>query len=306
MKYINIRYILIGIFMGLILLMVFVRSLPDGRTLTIVFCDVGQGDSAYLRFPDGRDMLIDGGPDGSVLQCLGKYKPFWNRHIDILLLTHPDADHFVGFTDVAKRYSIGMFLRTSVYNTTPEYGMFHSVISDKHIPLQYLTAGDRIQIGQVMLSWIWPTKTYLETIKQMITVAEFQGVQTEGLYNRNSTSQVIHLRYGTFDALFTGDADIEVESNYIGIPLTSDNIEILKVPHHGSKTGMSDQFLEWLHPETAIISVGRKNWYMHPSPITLEQLEKNNSHVFRTDIHKHIVVVTDGIQTTIKPSRKIN
>jgi competence protein ComEC len=284
-------------------LFMFFRTLPDRETLSIIFCDVGQGDGIYLRFPDGNDMLIDGGPDGSVLECLGKFKPFWDRSISVLLLTHPDLDHFGGLHEVLKRYSIGVFFSTSINVDTPEYKTFSSIVSEKKIKVKTLTRGDSIHVSQVALSWVWPTYTYLQEVERFMQDAQLTGSISRDEFNRNNSSQIIHLRYHSFDAFFTGDADIEVESNYIGLPLSPDGIEILKVPHHGSKTGMSQAFLEWLNPKAAIISNGKKNRYGHPAKETLILLETNSVPIYRTDQNHHIQVITNGKTYSIKTER---
>ena len=95
----RVGYVISGIVTGLILLFSFIATLPDGK-LHIVFCDIGQGDAAYVRFPDGRDMLIDGGPNDKVLNCLGKHMPFWDRRINLVVLTHPQKDHMQGLNPV--------------------------------------------------------------------------------------------------------------------------------------------------------------------------------------------------------------
>lgn len=110
----------------------------------------------------------------------------------------------------------------------------------------------------------------------------------------NDICQVVSLRYGTFDVLFTGDADTRVEPNYEGQTITPDGIEILKVPHHGSKTGMDEAFLSWVHPKIAVISVGRKNSYGHPTQEILNLLSAHNVNVFRTDKNGDVVVESDG------------
>lgn len=280
--------------MGLVILVLFLTTLPDGQTLHIIFCSVGQGDAIYLRFPDGRDMLIDGGPDGSVLECLGKYKPFWSRHIDILLLTHSDLDHFGGFREVVKRYSVGAVYGSSVFNNTHEYNELLSLLSSRTIDSEYLTRGDSLTIGHLSLSWIWPSTTYLQEIETAVSSAQHSGLSIDSVFNRNNTSQIIHLRYHTFDALFTGDADIEVEKNYLGESLSPDRLEVLKVPHHGSKTGMSGKFLEWLQPEIAVISSGKRNRYGHPAIETLTLLDAYAVPYLRTDQQKHIHLITNG------------
>src|SRR3989344_8210677 len=116
----RVGYLISGVATGLVLLFSFLGSLPDG-TLHIVFCDVGQGDAAYIRFPDGRDMVVDGGPNDRVIACLGRHMPFWDRHIDMVAMTHPQKDHMQGLIAVFERFDVDYFLRSDIGNTTEGY-----------------------------------------------------------------------------------------------------------------------------------------------------------------------------------------
>lgn len=276
--------------MGLVILWQFFTTLPDGK-LRMTICNVGQGDSAYLRFPDGRDMLIDGGPGSQVLLCLGKVMPFWDRHLDAVVLTHPDADHFRGLVNVVKRYQVGVFVRSEVTNSSSEFKELEQILEELKIPVRRVAATELLKLGAVTVDVLWPAQPFLSQTNNVLSAqTDTSSVQA----HRNDYSIVFHLRYGSFDAIFTGDADQRVDPYYRGEFLTADAIEFLKVPHHGSRTGMSDAFLEWVHPQYAAISVSAKNSYGHPSPDTLEQLRKVGSKVFRTDQNGSIFVETDG------------
>ena len=266
--------------MGFILFLAFLITLPDGK-LRITFCDVGQGDSAYVHFPDGHDMLIDGGPDSRVLSCLGHMMPFWDRHIDLVLLTHAEKDHFEGLTEVVKRYQVGYLIRSDSQNVGPEYQWLVAAIFSRHVPVKTVFAGDQITVGGVVLSFLWPTRQYLA-----------QSPSQEG--SQNEHGLVVHLRYGVFDTLFSADADSQVEQQYIDAAGFPDAIEVLKVPHHGSATGMTQGFISWVHPKLAVISVGKNNPYHHPSPQALSLLKSIGSLIFRTDQQGEIQTVSDG------------
>lgn len=278
----SIGYLISGITTGIILLVSVLFSLPDGR-LHVVFCDVGQGDAAYIRFPDGRDMLIDGGPNNAVLGCLSSHMPFWDRSLDLVVLTHPQKDHLQGLIEVAKRYHIGRFLKSDVANTTEGYAMLTTALSDGNIPVALVAQGETIRLSQSALSVLWPQQ------------GNVLGATTT---NVNDFSVVFHLRYGTFDAVLPGDADTRVEAGYRDTPLAVDGIEVLKVPHHGSKTGMSTAYLDWLNPRLAVISVG-KNTYGHPAPEILDMLSQRAIHMLRTDQAGDIEIVADGINWKI-------
>ncbi|EKD87290.1 MAG: hypothetical protein ACD_36C00161G0002 [uncultured bacterium] len=238
-----------------------------------MFCDVGQGDGAYIRFPDGRDMVVDGGPNDKILGCLGRYMPFWDRHIDIVVMTHPQKDHMQGLISVFERYDVDYFVRSNVENTTEGYKELQNVVQSKNIPQKFVTTGELIDIDQTKLSVAWPSPDVL-------------GATTD----INDASVVFFLRYGSFDALFTGDATLRQGFEW----QAGDAIEVLKVPHHGSKTGMNEAFVDSVRPSLAVISVGKNNTYGHPTQEILEMLEARAIRVMRTDQEGDIEVVSDG------------
>lgn len=157
-------YLITGITTGLVVILGFFLSLPDGK-LHIVFCDVGQGDAAYIRFPDGRDMLVDGGPDKRVLACLGRHMPFWDRHINLVLLTHPQKDHMQGLIGVLDRFSADYILRSDVFNTTEGYRDFTNVISRTHVDTRYVVSGETVTVGSTTLSVLWPSAGQIATMR---------------------------------------------------------------------------------------------------------------------------------------------
>ncbi len=283
---IRVSYLLSGIATGCILLISFFWTLPDGK-LHIVFCNVGQGDAAYVRFPDGRDMLVDGGPDDSVLGCLGRHMPFWDRRINIVVLSHPQKDHLQGLTSVLERFTVDYFVRSDIDNDTEGFVKLLETIRRKTIPIKLETTGDRIMVGTTTLSFLWPSASQ---------IAKKTG-------EPNDNCLVFFLRYGTFDAVFPGDADSHVERYYTGGPLADSDIELLKVPHHGSKTGMTDDFIQWLHPKLAVISVG-KNSYGHPSSEAFGLLSSVGAKVLRTDRNGDIEIVSDGNHWVVTPQKK--
>lgn len=287
-------YFICGIATGLILLFSFLISLPDGK-LHIVFCDVGQGDAVYVRFADGRDMLVDGGPNDSVLRCLGAYMPFWDRHIDMVLMTHPQKDHMQGLLAVLERYRVDYFVRTDVPNTTEGYAKLMSLLEAKQIPIKYVTAGEQIRVASTTLSFVWPSDAQVAKGErsELVSEARTQEVLGAAVGDLNDYSLVFWLRYGSFDALFTGDADIRVESNYANSRLADESVEVLKVPHHGSRTGMSDSFIQWIKPKLSVISVGKNN-YGHPTSEALQFLQSVSTRIVRTDNEGDIHVVSDG------------
>ena len=293
-------YFISGIATGLILLFSFIFSLPDGK-LHIHICDVGQGDAIYVRFPDGKDMVIDGGPNDAIVGCLGKYMPFWDRHIDMIAMTHPQKDHMQGLITVLKRYRVAYFLRSNVDNSSQGYIDLQDIIRDKHVAVRFITRGEQIRMGQVTLSLVWPSG---EQVAKSTNVQGYHDkadsrVLAAAIGDLNDYSLVFWLRFGSFDALFTGDADMRVEGNYIGTALADRTVELLKVPHHGSRTGMNEAFAQWLRPRAAVISVG-KNMYGHPSQEAISLLQSVGSQIHRTDKEGDIEVVSDGVDWGVR------
>ncbi len=297
-------YFVAGIITGLVVLFQFIGTLTD-RTLKITHCDVGQGDASYIRFPDGKDMVVDGGPNDAVVTCLSKHMPFYDRHIDIVLLTHPQKDHMQGLLTVLDRYDVGVFIRSDVENATEGFEKLLAVVSDNHIPIKFVTSGDRITIGNAVITVLWPSADQIARMKPLIASETGVSGQVLGVSNGelNDGSIVFWLRYGNFDEVFSGDADTHVEKNYVGMPLSVDGIEVLKVPHHGSKTGMSESYLSWLKPQLGVISVG-KNSYGHPADTILNMLEHAGVTTKRTDQAGDVQIVSDGKEwnvTSTKP-----
>lgn len=280
-------YLVSGIITGCILLFTFVGTIPDGK-LHIFFCNVGQGDAAYIRLPDGRDMLVDGGPDDKVLNCLSKHMPFWDRHIDIVALSHPQADHMQGLISVFARYSVGYFLKSDIANASEGYAKLMSEVAAKKVPVKLISRGQHVALGPSSLAFLWPSSSQIAFMNPKGAVL---GASSDtGL---NDGCLVFWLRYGTFDALFPGDADEHVENYYTGDALADGQVEVLKVPHHGSKTGMTQAFIDWLHPKAAIISVG-KNYYGHPAAEAVAMVQKVGTAIHRTDKEGDVEVISDG------------
>ncbi|MFZ2024678.1 MAG: MBL fold metallo-hydrolase [Microgenomates group bacterium] len=290
-------YFISGIITGLILLFNFFQQLPDGK-LHIVFCNVGQGDATYIQFPRGKDMLIDGGPGGQtpkVLGCLAKHMSMFDREIDVVVLTHPQEDHLGGLNEIVKRYQVQYFVYSGRTAMTEGFTTLIKQIREKQIPVRIAVTGEDIVIGKTQFSVLFP---------QPSSVAYAGKSTVLGATDVNESCLVLRLSYGSFDALFMGDADSQVDPELVKQPFrTQGKLEVLKVPHHGSKTGMTEGFFTWIGlTDTAIISVG-KNMYGHPAPETLQQLTKRNMHVQRTDQEGDIEIITDGKTWSVKTAK---
>lgn len=257
----------------------FLQSLPDDK-LHLIFCDVGQGDAIYIRGPKGTDIIIDGGPDNRVLNCLGKKMPFWDKTVELVVLTHPQADHLTGLIEILKRYQVKQIIDSSAKNDSQEYKFWEKLIKEKNIKRLEAQKGESIRVdGKVNLTVLWPLP---QTSPTPLIIPN----------DLNSTSTVIRLSFNQFSSLFTGDLDASSLSNLSDLSYLGD-LTVLKLPHHGSKTGLSPSFLEKVRPVLAIISVG-KNSYGHPSPETLKLLNSLGIKFLRTDLDKTIEIISDG------------
>lgn len=261
--------ILFSFFSLIVVIFYFFSSIFDDRT-KIVFCNVGQGDAAYIRVNNRIDVLIDAGPDKSVLLCLGKYMPFWDRKIELAFLSHPNRDHYGGYSYIADRYIIDKFITVKSPIVSKTYKKLLEKITDKNIPVLYKYSGDKILLGKSdsriapTITLYWPPKDFNSS-------------------NDNDFSSVI-----LFDGvLFTGDASPFVLSRLSNGSLNK--INILKIPHHGSKNGLIKKFLDLADPSVAVISVGKDNLYGHPSKQTLDMLRAKNVKILRTDEDGDIV-----------------
>lgn len=304
------KTIFIGLAVTVSLIFAFIFSLPDGR-LHVVFCDVGQGDAAYIRSPDGQDILIDGGPNEKVLDCLGKNMPFYDRTIDVVLLSHPQKDHFQGIQSVMERYHVKYFISSPVAGEGEAYQKLISLIREKKIPVKLLYTGDRFSMGKVEFDILWPEKEWVarnasflgdlsySRLRQdfggQVSNLEEGGGKVLGLStgrDLNDFSYYLHLTYGQFDVLFTGDGGSHIQGEVEKVEMLPD-VEVLKFPHHGSKTGVLPEFLDKVRPELAVISVG-KNSYGHPAEEALKLLRERDIEIKRTDRDGNIEMTSDG------------
>ncbi|MCJ7740563.1 MBL fold metallo-hydrolase [Candidatus Microgenomates bacterium] len=290
---------LLGSFIVITLFFSFFLSLPDSK-LHLVFCDVGQGDAAYVRTPSNQDLLIDAGPNDKVLDCLGKNMPFYDRTIDVVLLSHPEKDHYSGLLSVIDRYTVKYIVIPAVTNEDQGYQKLLEKIKEKKIPVKNLYSGDKFFLGKVELDILWPGKEWvadnLSTSLSDSSTSLRTGLKVLGLATKNTDlnyfSQYLQLRYGSFDALFPGDGDSRIQPEVME-EVSLPDVDILKFPHHGSKYGVTDAFMDKVKPELTVISVGKNPWG-HPTKEALDILQNRSIKYLRTDQRGNIEVVSDG------------
>jgi competence protein ComEC len=261
------------------------QRLPEGKP-RVTLLDVGQGDAILITTPLNQRILIDGGPDLSLLERLGEEFPFFHRRIDLLVLTHPDEDHVTAFPEVLQRYPVGQVLLTGVVGGTSRYSAFLATLRESGVPVILAEASRDFDFGAgVFLDVLWPARRSSSTIQAFFRgCAEGPRLAFFGCEPKrtNDTSIVAKILFGDHSLLLTGDITEEVEDALWkeGLDLAAD---VLKVPHHGSKTSSSTGFLLAVQPDLALISVGQKNRYGHPHPGVLARYEALGIPVRRTD-----------------------
>ena len=250
------------------------------KDLKIYFFDIGQGDAALIRTPDHKNILIDGGPDNSVIYKLGKYLPFYDRKIDLVILTHPHADHITGLVEVLKRYKVERVVFTGVSYYSDAYKEFKELQREKNIPFTLALRGRQfifplssgVKNDGVKIEILYPFENLWNKV--------FSGREEEG-GGLNDTSVVNRLDYGKVSFLFTGDAGIEVEKQLISYNFNLKSL-VLKLGHHGSDTASSYEFLKAVSPRLAVISVGKNNYGL-PRYRILYRLQQLMIPFLRTD-----------------------
>lgn len=232
---------------------------PDDN-LHVVFCDVGQGDGALVVLGSFQAVVDTGAYEDKILKCLADHVPFWDRQIELVLLSHSDKDHVGALGGIKKHYKIGNIISKAKEKDLIRYGM---------LSFEILKGSEN--------------NVY---------------VPMSGSSESNELSVVMRMVYGRVSVLFTGDIDLENELAMVSSGVLRQT-EVLKVSHHGSKYSSSLEFLEVVKPKYSIISVGKKNSYGHPSSDNLMRLDVVKTKVLRTDLLGEIEFVSDGKTTNV-------
>ncbi|MDD5040372.1 MAG: MBL fold metallo-hydrolase [Patescibacteria group bacterium] len=255
------------------------------KDLRVTFFDVGQGDSIFVQTPSGDSILVDGGPDAGVLPKIGNALPFYDHTIDLVVLTHEHADHACGLVDVLERYAVRALLYEDAGSESPCVVALREMVREKNIPVVEPHGGQAFTFGLTSIHVLFP---------------EVNNEQAKPK-NLNAMSIVVRVSYQNTSFLLTGDAPTEVEKVLVEKNNSALGSDVLKVGHHGSRYSSSEEFLETIDPEYAIISVGAGNSYGHPHRSVIMLLQKFGMRTFRTDEVGDIRMVSDGTAVRILP-----
>lgn len=247
------------------------------NNLQVHFLDVGQGDAIFIQTPDGIEVLIDGGPNNSVLRGLSKEMSFFDRKIDMVIGTHPDTDHVGGLIDVLERYEVETILTTENKGDSSTASAYEAAMNTEGVEVVIARAGQVFQLGESTL------------LKVLFPVYDASNMQS------NASSIIIQIIYGETNVLLTGDSPKRIEEylvDTLGSVLESD---VLKVGHHGSRTSTSELFLEAVNPEFAVVSAEKDSRYGHPHIEVIDMLFNHRVETYSTAEEGTISFESDGV-----------
>lgn len=265
-------------------------SQPDGR-LHLYFLDIGQGDGILIQTPSGRQVLIDGGPSPQQLfSQLGEVMPFWDRSLDMVVLTNPDKDHMDAQAQTPTRLHITTALETKASQANHDADLWRAKMAAGNVAVQVQHAGGWIDLGDGVALWtLWPPP-------EPFGMNEAQNEQ----FIDNENSLIMKLVYGDFSVLLTGDAGLPAEAELLAAsaPLAA---TVLKVGHHGSKGSTGSTFVKAINPAVAVIQLSADNDYGHPHPEALARLAGRL--ILRNDLHGRIHIYSDGRQMWLEAEK---
>jgi competence protein ComEC len=278
--------ILLGIVAVLMLASYLLQSPSNNGNAHIYMLDIGQGDSFLIVAADNKKILIDGGRDTTVLSELAKVMPYGDTTIDVMIATHPDADHIGGLQYVLQRYHVDLFLTSEVFTDTQAFTALYKELYKEHIPSYYVRHGMTIT---------------LDTVHSASFAVLFPDRNTSN-WITNPASVVGRLQVGNRSALFTGDSPSSVEHFLVqamdSTSLTTSSFtlksDILKLGHHGSKYSSSIEYLRAVSPVLGLISAGIDNKYGHPNADTIARLQSLHIPWISTQQKGTVELTTDG------------
>lgn len=257
-------------------------SLGSSGNLRVYFLNVGQGDAILIESPAGGRVLIDGGPDRRVLSELGEVLPFGDRRIDVLVESHPDADHITGLVEVLRGYEVGAFIQSGVESSNEIDNLTDRILDEKDIKELVAKRGMTLDLGSgAVLEILFPH-------------TDVSGWET------NEATTVSKLTFGESTFLFTGDSTKRAEYLLLELDGGDLDVDVLQVGHHGSETSSGPLYIKTITPEYSVISSGKDNRYGHPHKITLDTLAKFGTKILNTAHVGRVEFVTNGETLELK------
>ncbi|OHA26696.1 MAG: hypothetical protein A3C06_00060 [Candidatus Taylorbacteria bacterium RIFCSPHIGHO2_02_FULL_46_13] len=275
--------LLAGLALGVALLWYVLLHEDRQGLLRVTALDIGQGDAIFIEAPNGYQILLDAGPGPVVLRRLGEFMPFYDRSIDLLIVSNPDKDHIAGFIDVLNRYKVSREIEPGTLNASAVYATLQDSLKRKNVPQVLARTGDRVVLDEkhgVVLDILFPDR-------DVPTLATNDG------------SIIAKLSYGGTCFMLMGDSTQGVEEYLVHLFGPALHCQVLKVGHHGSRSATSAVFVKDMAPEYAVISDGKNNTYGHPHQETLDTLNNFGVKVLRTDLLGSVTFVSDG--KTVRP-----
>jgi len=246
-------------------------SFSQAQGLEVCFLDIGMGDSIFIKTEFGHQILIDGGPNNRVIKKIEERMPFWDRTIDLIILTHPDRDHMFGFIEVLKRYKVENILWTGIQTNSLLGKEWEEAIKKE---------GAKLWIAEDSLEIRISKNQYFDIIYP------FESLEGRAVSNKNNSSIIMLLNANEHKILFTGDAEKKVEQWLVEKEYDL-RAQILKASHHGSKTGSCLEFLEAVQSDVAIICASENNQYGFPHEETLANLNEFGITILQTSNYKN-------------------
>ena len=272
------KFILVPLLLATVLVLYYGQEIKHEWVMRVDFQDIGQGDSILITTYEGNQVLIDGGPGSKVLEELGSNMPFFDRTIEMIMLTHPHADHFEGLIPVLRRYEVKQVLLPNIEMSNSSYTEFMNEAEREGAEIIYAQQGQRIYLDKsTVFDVMWPQSN------QKVTPGKNDDL--------NDYSIVGKLTFGKTKILFTGDSGINIEDQLL--PKFNLDSDILKVGHHGSKHSTSQYFLDEVTPQYSVIQLG-ENKYGHPSKEVIERLKNSGTQILRNDEQGSIEFYSDG------------
>lgn len=274
-QYLRWYVLLLLIVFSIVLLGVILHEDRKG-VLTFEVLNIGQGDALWIESPTGVQVIVDGGPDNTLMKEIPKVMPWYDRHIDMIVVTNPDKDHYEGFISLLKKYKVDAVLEPGTTSKTETYALLEKEISDKKIEKVVARRGQVIDLGG---------GAYLQVI--------FPDRDISGL-SSNDGSLVMKLVYGETSVMLQGDSTVKIEDYLLTLGTTTLKSTILKAGHHGSRTSSVSEYVSAVAPKWIVISSGLRNDYGHPHKETLETMQKLGIPTYDTCNNGRLVFESDG------------